>query len=135
MNLYNSCTSIHSYFSYFFLPTVKPATISIKLAEAAAANAATHPPPGTGLSDAVFLKKSFIVSNLNWIGFDFQESIKVKVKIRYNQAEKNAIIHPFKGGNILVEFDTPQRAIAPGQSAVFYQDDIVIGGGIIKRGV
>ncbi len=54
----------------------------------------------------------------------------VTVKIRYKFAEAPAAVSPVAGG-ALVRFDEPQRAITPGQAAVFYQDDTVLGGGPI----
>lgn len=58
--------------------------------------------------------------------------MKVTAKIRYSAKEANATIKPYKNG-ILVKFETPQRAITKGQSVVFYDGDIVVGGGIIKE--
>lgn len=60
------------------------------------------------------------------------KSMKVKAKVRYKQKETEATITPLENGNIQVRFDIPQRAITPGQSVVFYDGDIVVGGGIIK---
>ena len=60
-------------------------------------------------------------------------SIKVEVKIRYNSKKSSAIISSYGKDKLLINFDEPQRAITPGQSAVFYQGDIVIGGGIIEK--
>ena len=54
-----------------------------------------------------------------------------KVKIRYNHPEAEAEIEPY-GRNLRVRFKQAQFAITPGQSAVFYQGDMVVGGGIIK---
>ena len=56
-----------------------------------------------------------------------------QVKIRYRNAATPAIITPGpRNDEFTVRFETPQRAITPGQSAVFYQDDLVLGGGIIQ---
>ena len=58
----------------------------------------------------------------------------VTVKIRYKSEEAKATLHPGKDG-ALVRFDQPQRAITPGQAAVFYQGEVLIGGGIIERDI
>lgn len=72
--------------------------------------------------------------DLNFISIDgLNEPMKVKAKIRYSAKEDNAIIIPVENGKVRVEFEVPQRAITPGQSVVFYEDDIVVGGGIIEQ--
>ena len=74
-----------------------------------------------------------IIKDLNFISGDkLSDAIKVEVKIRYNCKKSLAIISPYEDDKILIDFEKPQRAITPGQSAVFYQGDIVIGGGIIE---
>jgi len=71
------------------------------------------------------------VTDLNWIATDFPVSpLQAGVKIRSTMNEVPAIITP-EGENIIVEFDEPQWAPASGQSAVFYNNEIVLGGGII----
>ena len=76
-------------------------------------------------------KKKITVTDLNWISADFPVSpVRAGVKIRSTMNEVPALITP-EDENIIVEFDAPQWAPAPGQSAVFYSDDIVLGGGII----
>ena len=58
--------------------------------------------------------------------------VEVGVKIRYKSEEARAVLHPRSEG-ALVCFDRPQRAVTPGQAAVFYQGDLLLGGGIIER--
>lgn len=57
--------------------------------------------------------------------------MKALVKTRYSQKETEAVLHPIDDNKILVEFNNKQRAITPGQAVVFYDGDIVIGGGTI----
>ena len=76
-------------------------------------------------------KKEILVSNINLLLLDeINEWIEVEVKTRYSAKQAKAKIIQ-DGQNIKVIFDEPQRAITPGQSAVFYVDDIVLGGGKI----
>lgn len=70
---------------------------------------------------------------INLIPFEhLNEPMEVKVKIRYSLNESDATITPHKEG-VLVEFKEPQRAITKGQAVVFYSEDVVVGGGIIKE--
>ena len=57
--------------------------------------------------------------------------IKLKVKTRYKQKEKDAILFPIDEKTAEAEFIEEQKAITPGQAAVFYDGDILLGGGII----
>jgi len=71
--------------------------------------------------------------DVNWIAVSPPEApLHVQAKIRFSQQSVNAVVFPEETG-VTVEFEMPQRAATPGQSVVFYQDDIVIGGGIIER--
>jgi len=71
--------------------------------------------------------------DLNWISIDrLDKEMKVNAKIRYGSKEAPASIKPIGDDRVEVVFDTPQRAITPGQSVVFYNDDIVVGGGVIE---
>ncbi len=75
--------------------------------------------------------KEMIVSNINLLLVDkIDEPMDVEVKTRYSSKVAKAQIM-MEGQNIKVNFEEPQRAITPGQSAVFYIDDIVLGGGKI----
>ena len=75
-----------------------------------------------------------LVEEMNWISIEALRAPRpVKVKVRYRQAEAPALIVPEADGSVRVEFETPQRAIAPGQAAVFYDGDVVVGGGLIAR--
>lgn len=57
----------------------------------------------------------------------------VEAQIRYNGAPSPAILSPLPGGRVRVNFETPQRAITPGQAVVYYQGDLLVGGGTIDR--
>ncbi len=75
---------------------------------------------------------SCIVNSLNWVAFEsLGGTLEVKVKIRSQHAETPAIISPEPGNAVSVVFDEPQMSVTPGQAAVFYKDDLVLGGGII----
>jgi tRNA-specific 2-thiouridylase len=59
-------------------------------------------------------------------------STEVEVKVRYATPATPATLQPLSGGTLRVLFHAPQRALSPGQSAVFYRNDHVLGGGIIQ---
>ncbi|MEA3453424.1 MAG: tRNA 2-thiouridine(34) synthase MnmA [Candidatus Caldatribacteriota bacterium] len=83
--------------------------------------------------DKDLYKDKLLVKDLNFISGDkLSNSIKAEVKIRYNSKKSPAIISPYGEGSVLISFEKPQRAVTPGQSAVFYQGDVVVGGGIIE---
>jgi tRNA-specific 2-thiouridylase len=74
----------------------------------------------------------FIAERCNWIPFDApSEPIPATVKIRYNHPGTPALLSPLSNGRVHVQLQTPQRAVTPGQAAVFYQDELVLGGGWI----
>ncbi len=85
-----------------------------------------------GSNEDLFLD-TLEAENVNFISIEkLDEPMKIKAKVRYKQKETDATIYPLENGNVKVQFDTPQRAITPGQSVVFYDGDTVLGGGIIK---
>jgi tRNA-specific 2-thiouridylase len=79
-------------------------------------------------------KKELVASSVNLISLQaLAGQMEVRAKIRYKHAEAKALITPAAEGKVSVEFEKPQRAITPGQAVVFYDGDVVIGGGIIDR--
>ena len=79
-------------------------------------------------------RDEFIVERCNWIPFDTPpESLEVTAKIRYNHPGTWATVLPEAGGRARVRLHLPQRAITPGQACVFYEDELVLGGGWITR--
>ena len=79
------------------------------------------------------IKKTLIVKELNWISIEsLTDTLPVHVKIRSTMKEVPAIISPLGNERVKVKFEELQWAPASGQSAVFYTDDLVLGGGIIE---
>ena len=87
--------------------------------------------------DADLLRTTFVAEKLNLIKYDnLRSGKKLTVKIRYKDIDEPALVTQTEGegygeGMVRVEFDSPKRAITPGQSVVFYEDDDVVGGAII----
>ena len=82
--------------------------------------------------DSELYSDTVTVENLNWIAFDNPpESFNCAVRIRYRHTEQPATVN-VQNGIATVKFDLPQRAATSGQSAVFYDKNTVLGGGIIK---
>jgi len=77
-------------------------------------------------------KDEFMVSQLNWIANEgIKQPMAFMTKIRSSHKEAEAIITSINKDSVQVRFKEPQMAITPGQAAVFYEDDLVIGSGII----
>lgn len=72
--------------------------------------------------------------DVNWVSMDAPtEPFRAEVKIRYTAKEASALVTPMdNGGRVRVRFDAPMRDITAGQAAVFYRDDVLLGGGIIQ---
>lgn len=79
-------------------------------------------------------KRQLRASSINWISkTDATRPLSVKARIRYKHHEAKAKLEMLETGQAHIEFDQPQRAITPGQAVVFYDKEIVVGGGIIEK--
>ncbi|MEW6055900.1 MAG: tRNA 2-thiouridine(34) synthase MnmA [Bdellovibrionota bacterium] len=78
-------------------------------------------------------KTGLVAADCNWIGLiDFSKGVKAKAKIRSRHEEAACSISLLNNNSVFVNFEEPQRAITPGQAIVFYQEDLVLGGGWIE---
>jgi tRNA-specific 2-thiouridylase len=86
-----------------------------------------------GRDEDTFVKE-FTVGEMNWVAWDpITEPREVMAKIRYRSTEQLAVLYPDGPKQVRVVLKDPARAVTPGQSAVFYEGDGVIGGGIIQK--
>lgn len=88
---------------------------------------------GQGADHPRLYSNGLIANQLHWV--DRQgpsEPVRCAVKTRYRQQDIACTLTPQDNGTVCVQFDEPQKAVTPGQSAVFYQDDCCLGGGIIE---
>ncbi len=80
------------------------------------------------------VKEELIIERCNWIPFEEpREPFTALAKIRYNHPGTIATVTPLEGNSARVKLHVPQRAITPGQACVLYQEDLVLGGGWIRR--
>jgi tRNA-specific 2-thiouridylase len=78
-------------------------------------------------------KRVFVATGVNWLAIaPPDKAVRASVRIRYRTPEAAATITPIDTNKVRVEFDDTQAAITPGQAAVFYDDDAVVGGGWIE---
>ncbi len=76
--------------------------------------------------------RALTAREVNWLsGEATTEAFRAEVKIRYTAKEAEALVTPLTGGQVQVQFDAPQRDITAGQAAVFFQGELMLGGGII----
>lgn len=85
-----------------------------------------------GDNHPALFKQELIASQLHWINQPPALPLRAAAKTRYRQPDQACLVEQISGGHYKVTFDTPQRAITPGQSIVFYQEEICLGGGIIE---
>lgn len=85
-------------------------------------------------SEEDIFKTELVAKDMNFMPFDkLQGEMEVEAKIRYSAKPSKASILPMDGGRVKVVFKEKQRAITKGQSVVFYQGKILVGGGIIEE--
>jgi tRNA-specific 2-thiouridylase len=94
--------------------------------------------PGTATvvvgKDEDTLVKEFRVSEMNWVAWEpITSPREVMAKIRYRSADQPAVLYPEGGNLVRVVLKNPARAVTPGQSAVFYEGDGLVGGGVIQK--
>ena len=71
-------------------------------------------------------------SDVNWLVAEPDGPIHCDVQIRYNSAAEPAVVNPLPRNRAQVHFDEPRHGVAPGQAAVWYRGDQVLGGGWIE---
>ncbi|ACX82046.1 tRNA 2-thiouridine(34) synthase MnmA [Aggregatibacter actinomycetemcomitans] len=87
-----------------------------------------------GHDHSALLSTGLIAQQLHWVDcLPIRAPLRCTVKTRYRQTDVPCIIEPIDDETIKVIFDEPQIAVTPGQSAVFYLDEICLGGGIIEK--
>jgi tRNA-specific 2-thiouridylase len=78
-------------------------------------------------------RQELVATEVNYVSRQIpQEPLDITAKIRYKAIESEALLTPLEDGRAQVTFAQPQRDITPGQGVVFYQSEIVLGGGIIS---
>lgn len=87
-----------------------------------------------GQDNSALLSKGLIASQLHWVDRQpIRKPLRCTVKTRYRQADIDCVLEPLDDETIRVIFDEPQIAVTPGQSAVFYQGEVCLGGGVIEE--
>ena len=77
--------------------------------------------------------KTIFVSRVNWLSISPpKEQLHVTAKLRYSHQGVASSVFPESDNKVRLELDVPVRAVTPGQAAVFYQDEILLGGGLIN---
>ncbi|MDO8673530.1 MAG: tRNA 2-thiouridine(34) synthase MnmA, partial [Dehalococcoidia bacterium] len=86
--------------------------------------------------EAELYARGLVAGDVNWVSINRPENpIGVSAKIRYRAREVQATLHVLDNERVEIMFAEPQKAVAPGQAVVFYDDDLLLGGGIIANGL
>lgn len=87
-----------------------------------------------GAQHPMLFSQELLAGQLEWInGAPESFPFSCHAKVRYRQQDQACEVQSLENGGLKVTFETPQRAVTPGQSIVFYQGDVCLGGGIIER--
>ena len=86
-----------------------------------------------GHDHAQLSSRALTTGSFHWLVDAPVSSFQCTVKVRYRQADQIATLHPQRDGTASIEFDTPQRAVTPGQYAVAYDGDRCLGGAVIEQ--
>lgn len=87
-----------------------------------------------GSDHPALFSRALRAGQISWVNAPAPDlPLRCHAKIRYRQADQACRVSLHEDGDLFVEFDQPQRAVTPGQSIVFYQDDICLGGGVIEQ--
>ena len=81
---------------------------------------------------AALYNDELTASNLNWLGEPPPLPLRCTAKVRHRQLDQAAFVSADEPGRVTVRFDSPQRAITPGQYVCFYDGDVCLGGGVIE---
>ncbi|OFC70054.1 tRNA 2-thiouridine(34) synthase MnmA [Alteromonas confluentis] len=88
---------------------------------------------GQGTNHPRLYSKGLVAKQLHWVDRKpVTETVRAVVKTRYRQTDIPCTLRPIDDDQVEVLFDEPQKAVTPGQSAVFYRDEVCLGGGIIE---
>jgi tRNA-specific 2-thiouridylase len=86
-----------------------------------------------GHNHSMLFKADLQAIKLDWVaGHAPRRQFNCKAKVRYRQQDQSCEVTVHDDKSVSVHFSEPQRAITPGQSVVFYDDDVCLGGGVIK---
>jgi tRNA-specific 2-thiouridylase len=89
---------------------------------------------GQGADHPRLYSTGLVANQLDWVDrLGPAETMRCTVKTRYRQQDIPCTLTPQADNSMLVEFDRPQKAVTPGQSAVFYANEVCLGGGIIEN--
>ena len=79
-------------------------------------------------------RRELVADRVNWLSIPEPDGpIRVRAKARYRQQEQPALLYPLPGHRVRLVYDEPQRALTPGQAVVFYEGELVLGGGTIRQ--